>query len=101
MVGAAGILPPLDLTFLWNKELKFEGTAFYGHEDLALLRGPKRVIGGPRRRTFEVALDLLGDTHASLAPLVTHRFPLEAYEKAIDVNLDRREHKSVKAIFEI
>jgi len=91
MVGAAGVLPPLDLTFLWNKELKIEGSAFYGHEEFR----------GTKRRTFEVALDLLGDTHASLASLVTHRFPLEAYEKAIDVNLDRREHKSVKAIFEI
>ncbi|MEO8874361.1 MAG: zinc-binding dehydrogenase [Polyangiaceae bacterium] len=91
MVGAAGVLPPLDLTFLWNKELKFEGSVFYGHEDFA----------GKKRRTFEVALELIESSHALLSPLVTHRFPLEAYEKAIDVNLDRRENKSVKAVFEI
>jgi threonine dehydrogenase-like Zn-dependent dehydrogenase len=91
MVGAAGVLPPLDLTFLWNKELKFEGTVFYGHEEHA----------SKRQRTFDVVLDLLTTSSEGLAPLVTHRFPLEDYEKAIDVNLDRREHKSVKAVFQI
>jgi L-iditol 2-dehydrogenase len=91
MVGAAGVLPPLDLTFLWNKELKIEGSVFYGHEDFK----------GKRQRTFEAALDLLQGTHETLSPLVTHRFALESYEKAIDVNLDRKLHKSVKAVFEI
>ncbi len=91
MVGAAGVLPPLDLTFLWNKELKLEGSAFYGHEEFK----------GKKQRTFEATLDLLQDTHTLLSPLVTHRFALESYEKAIDVNLDRKLHQSVKAVFEI
>ena len=91
MVGAAGVLPPLDMTFLWNKELKFEGTVFYGNEDYKK----------EKRRTFDVVLDLLSDSHDGLAELVTHRFPLEDYARAIDVNLDRREHKSVKAVFKI
>ena len=91
MVGAAGVLPPLDMTFVWNKELKLEGTVFYGNED----------YGREKRRTFDVVLDLLQSSHENLAQLVTHRFPLEEYAKAIDVNLDRREHKSVKAVFTI
>jgi L-iditol 2-dehydrogenase len=91
MVGAAGILPKLDWTFVWNKELKIEGTVFYGHEDWK----------GGRARTFETTLELLASTNAPLAQLVTHRFPLEAYAQAIEVNLDRRVHKSVKAVFAI
>jgi threonine dehydrogenase-like Zn-dependent dehydrogenase len=91
MVGAAGMLPKLDWTFVWNKELKIEGTVFYGHEDWK----------GGCARTFETALELLASTEAPLAQLVTHRIPLEAYAQAIEVNLDRRAHKSVKAVFAI
>lgn len=91
MVGAAGVLPPLDLTFVWNKELKLEGTVFYGHEEHA----------GKRQRTFETTLDLLGGTSRDLASLVTHHFELEDYERAIDANVDRRASKSIKTVFRI
>ncbi|HEX7664871.1 MAG TPA: alcohol dehydrogenase catalytic domain-containing protein [Polyangiaceae bacterium] len=91
LVGAAAVLPPLDLTFLWNKELKFEGTAFYGTEDFR----------GKRQRTFEATLDLMSGTKRELAPLVTHHFALDDYEKAIDANVDRRASKSIKTAFRI
>ena len=56
-----------------------------------------------RARTFEVCLELLTSTPSQekLGALVTHRFPLEDYAKAIEVNLDRRAHKSVKAVFAV
>jgi threonine dehydrogenase-like Zn-dependent dehydrogenase len=50
-------------------------------------------------RTFEATLDLMTTTSAPLAKLVTHRFPLEEYAKAIEVNVDRKKHESVKAVF--
>jgi L-iditol 2-dehydrogenase len=89
LVGAAGILPALDWTFVWQKELKIEGTAYYGVEAWA----------GRRARTFEATLELMTTTGAPLASLVTHKFPLEEYAKAIEVNLDRARHHSVKALF--
>jgi L-iditol 2-dehydrogenase len=91
MVGAAGEVPKIDLTFLWQKELKLEGTVFYAEEEWR----------GRRARTFEAVLELLGTTRAPLASLVTHKFPLERYGEAIDVNLDRQAHRSVKAVFRI
>ena len=91
MVGAAGVLPPIDMTFVWQKELKVEGTVFYGTEDFR----------SRRARTFAVTLELLTSTpaRARLAELVTHHFPLEDYARAIEVNLDRKKHKSVKSVF--
>jgi threonine dehydrogenase-like Zn-dependent dehydrogenase len=89
LVGAAGIVPRLDWTFVWQKELKIEGTAYYGVESWS----------GGRARTFEATLELMSSTRAPLASLVTHRFPLEEYAKAIEVNLDRAAHLSVKALF--
>ena len=91
LVGAAGIVSGLDLTFVWQKELKLEGTVFYGHESWR----------GGRARTFDATLELLASTRAPLASLVTHRFPLEEYAKAIDVNVARGASRSVKAVFAI
>ncbi len=94
LVGAAGVLPSIDWTFVWQKELAIEGTVFYGNEPWK----------GGRARTFDVCLELLsgsGAGRSGLEHLVTHRFPLEEYARAIEVNLDRRQHKSVKAVFAI
>jgi threonine dehydrogenase-like Zn-dependent dehydrogenase len=90
LVGNSGQMA-LDTTFVWNKELKIEGTVFYGNEEFR----------GRRARTFDATLELITSTRAPLARLVTHTFPLEQYAEAIEVNLDRGKHKSVKAAFRI
>jgi threonine dehydrogenase-like Zn-dependent dehydrogenase len=89
LVGAAGVTPTLDLTFLWHKELKVEGTAYYAEEDWK----------GRSARTFEATLELLGSTRAPLAALVTHRYPLGDYARAIEASVHRTAHRSVKAVF--
>jgi L-iditol 2-dehydrogenase len=91
LVGAAGILPSIDMTFVWSHELKIEGTVFYGHEDWK----------GGRARTFEACLELLTTTTAPVASLITQSFPLESYAAAITANLDRRQSRSIKTVFDI
>ena len=91
MVGAAGVVPQIDMTFSWQKELNIEGTVFYGFE----------TYQGRTTRTFDVTLDLLSTTRLPVASLVTHAFPLEHYASAIDANLDRSRHQSVKTVFRI
>jgi L-iditol 2-dehydrogenase len=91
LVGAAGILPKLDMTFVWSRELRIEGTVFYGNEEWK----------GGRARTFEACLELLTTTKFPVASLVTHTFPLESYGVAIAANLDRRESRSIKTVFDV
>ena len=88
LVGAAGVLPKLDLTTVWTREIKLEGSVYYGYEQWK----------DARQRTFALTLELLAGTARPLGALVTHDFPLERYADAIRVNLDRRGSESVKAV---
>ena len=88
LVGAAGVVPGLDLTTLWTREIKLEGTVYYGFEEWR----------GVRARTFAITLELLQSTRRPFGDLVTHKLPLERYEECIRVNLDRRGSRSVKAV---
>jgi L-iditol 2-dehydrogenase len=88
LVGAAGILPNLDLTQLWMKEISIKGSVYYGWENHQ----------GKRQRTFAITRELLEQSGTKVQALVTHSVPLEQYAHAIEVNLDRRTHQSVKSV---
>lgn len=89
MAGCQGVVPKIDLTFVWSRELRVVGTVAYGWCD---------DLEGRRRRTFDVTIDLVADDVDRLRPLITHEFPLDRYTEAIDVSVDRRGTKSVKAV---
>jgi len=87
MVGACGIVPKIDLTNIWAKELDIRGTYFYAPE-------------ANGRHTMDMATELLtGDGARAVDALVTHTFPLEKYEEAIVANIDRGKSKAMKTIF--
>lgn len=91
LVGAPGALGGLDWSFLWSKELRLKGTMCYGVED---------VPGQGRRRTFEIVLDAMTDATLGglLDRLVTHTLPLERYEEAVLINVQRAKHRSMKTL---
>ncbi|HEX6837998.1 MAG TPA: alcohol dehydrogenase catalytic domain-containing protein, partial [Polyangia bacterium] len=87
MVGACGIVPKIDLTNIWAKELDIRGTYFYAPE-------------ANGRHTIDMATELLtGDGARAVDALVTHTFPLEKYQEAIVANIDRGKSKAMKTIF--
>lgn len=90
LVGMPGVPKTVDWTAIWFKELDVKGAYAYGIEE----------HGGARTRTFELALRLLAEKHAELAPLVTHRFPLSEYRRAIHTALLTGRHRSVKTVFD-
>jgi threonine dehydrogenase-like Zn-dependent dehydrogenase len=89
LAGCQGVVPAIDLTFVWSRELALFGTVGYGFAP-----GPD----GARRRTFDLTLDLIAGDEARLAPLVTHVFALEDYAAAIEASVDRRASGSVKVL---
>jgi threonine dehydrogenase-like Zn-dependent dehydrogenase len=88
LVGCAGLQRKLDLTPIWSKELSVVGCSFYAPE-------PSR--GG--QHTIDLALGLLaGDGARPLDELITHTFPLERFEEAVEANIDRARTRSVKTV---
>lgn len=88
LVGAAGVVPGLDLSTVWTREQRIEGTVYYGFE----------TWREQRRRTFDVTLELMAGSSRPLGSLVTHRLPLERYAEAIEVSVNRSASRSIKAV---
>lgn len=89
LVGAPGEIPNLDWTFVWSRELTIVGTLGYGLEDFQ----------GERIRTFDLTMRLMRERPQPLAGLITHRFPLRDFERAMRANLDRAAFRSIKTVF--
>ena len=88
LLGAAGVLPKVDLTLLWYKELRLAGTLGYCYESL----------GGKRRRTFDITRELLTATDRPLEKLVTHRYGLHQFQTALRTCRDRKRADAVKVV---
>jgi threonine dehydrogenase-like Zn-dependent dehydrogenase len=89
LVGMPAIPKTVDWTTIWFKELNVMGVYAYGVEEFR----------GERVRTFELALRFLHEGKVDLKPLVTHRFALADYKRAIQTALATGSHRSVKTVF--
>lgn len=78
--------PKVNWTSIWFKELKVIGTYAYGVEEWR----------GKRLRTFELAIDLLKTNTELFKGFVTHRFPLDQWQKAIQTALHAGKHGAIK-----
>ena len=86
VLGCAGQLRKLDLTFLWAHELRIEGYVGYGTERW----------DGRRLHTFEIVLERMAADPGALADLVTHVFPLRQYRDALRAAYDHRRSEAIK-----
>jgi threonine dehydrogenase-like Zn-dependent dehydrogenase len=80
----------LELTTLWHRETALVGAYAYGTETLP---------GGDRRRTFELAFDLVRE--ADLGRLVTHTYPLDGFKEAIAHAANAGRRGAVKVAFDV
>jgi threonine dehydrogenase-like Zn-dependent dehydrogenase len=91
LVGCAGEVSRLDLSFVWAHELHVTGSYGYAKED--------SIEGEPH--TFELTLALLKERpEYPVAELVTHRFPLSNWREAMRVNLGRSQYGAIKTVFD-
>lgn len=90
VIGCAGEIKKLDLSFLWARELRVRGSVGYGLENW----------GGDRRHTFEIAHDLLLKTRAPLEDMVTHTYPLAQYKDALRAAVNHQRSGAVKVLLQ-
>ena len=91
LVGCAGEIPRLDLSFVWARELDISGSYGYATEH--------SVEGAPH--TFEVVLGLLKSRpDYPVVDLITHVFPLANWRDAMRVNVSRGRYGAMKTVFD-
>jgi threonine dehydrogenase-like Zn-dependent dehydrogenase len=91
LVGTAGTVGPVDLSSLWFRELRLTGSAMYAYGN----------VRGERRRTYQVALDLLARGDFPVSGLLTHTFPLHQYRQVFQTALDKPRHQCVKVAVDL
>jgi threonine dehydrogenase-like Zn-dependent dehydrogenase len=89
MVGMPG-RTQIDLTGLWQREITLAGAYAYGTETLP---------DGGRRRTFDLAFELVGA--ADLGRLVSATYPLTRFEDAIAHAADAGARGAVRIAFDL
>lgn len=89
MLGCAGSVRNLDLSFLWSRELTVHGFVGYGTE----------IFEGEDLHTFEITQKFMKKSLDILSLVVTHEFSLEDYQKAINTTRNKAQTGAIKAIF--
>jgi len=89
LVGSAFMPVRLGWTPIWFSEIEIKGSWVYGTE----------LYKGKEIHTFQLALDLMAEGRVELAPLVTHRFQLDDYKRALAAVTNKGRSEVVKAVF--
>jgi L-iditol 2-dehydrogenase len=89
LLGLAAVPEGIDWAPIFLKEIALRSSYVYGLE----------TWQGRRVRTMQLALDLMAEGKVDLAPLVTHRFRLEDYRRALGMVTRKSRHRLVKAVF--
>ena len=91
LLGTTAGLGRVDFSSLWFRELRLTGSFVY-----ALSRHQGRQV-----RTYQLAVDLLGQGDYPLKGLLSHTFPLQDYRQAFAVAFDKKLHQTVKVALDL
>lgn len=88
LLGTAGQIP-VDWSFVWSKELRILGAYGYGQEESG-------------EHTFDIALRDLGRQEAQRAQaIVTHRYRLEDYRRALREHISGGSDRPLRGVFDL
>ncbi|MFX0105486.1 MAG: zinc-binding dehydrogenase [Candidatus Hodarchaeota archaeon] len=79
----------IDWTPLFIKEIVIIPSNTFGSE----------IIDGKRKRSLQIALDLVSSGQIDVGDFITHKFALENYKEALEVASNKSEHNSIKVAF--
>ncbi len=88
LLGLAAVPRGVDWTPVWLREIAIHGGFAYASEH----------VDGRAVRSMDLAMEMLASGSVDLRPLITHRFPLTEFARALEVALDKRRHRAVKVL---
>jgi threonine dehydrogenase-like Zn-dependent dehydrogenase len=75
----------IDYTPIWHQEVYVTGTNCHATE-------------ANGQTSFEIAAGLLLENKVSIDGIITHRFPMDNYQEAVDMFLSKGQHEAVKIV---
>ncbi|MFW9880728.1 MAG: zinc-binding dehydrogenase [Candidatus Thorarchaeota archaeon] len=88
LIGQPAILE-IDWTPLFIKEIHLIASNTFGSE----------IIDGNKKRTLQIALDLISSGQVDVSDFITHKFSLENYKEALEVASQKNKFNSLKVVF--
>ncbi len=93
VVGVSLHLMHLDLTPVWYQEVDLIGTLAHGSETWP-------VGTQSRHSTFAIATEMIVLGQLNSTQLITHRFPLSEYQRALTTATNKADSRAIKVIFD-
>jgi L-iditol 2-dehydrogenase len=91
LLGMPGIAKGVDWSSIFVHELEIKGAYIYDHAE---------SYQGKTWKTFDLAIDLMANGKIDLGWMVTHKFHLNDYKRALTMMGSRGENQAIKAVFE-
>jgi threonine dehydrogenase-like Zn-dependent dehydrogenase len=91
LVGLPGIAKGVDWSAIFSQELTLIANTEYGHAER---------FQGKTWSAFGLALDLMAKGKADLSWMVSRRYALKEYKRALNEFADKKRHPIIKAVFE-
>ena len=79
----------IDWTPIIAKEITITGTNIFSYDEYE----------GERKRTLQIALDLIASGKADVKEFITHKFSLDQYKEALEIATYKNKHDAVKVVF--
>ena len=90
-VGEPGVVKNLDWTPIFTQDLAVKAAYLYNHIE---------EYNGERRKTFDIAIELMNNGVVDLGWMVSHKFNLSDYKKAFMVVENKKRESAIKVAFE-
>jgi threonine dehydrogenase-like Zn-dependent dehydrogenase len=91
VVGMPGLTFGIDWAPIFDNEITVTASYTYNHAN---------IWQGQTRSTFAIALEMMEKEGLDLSWMITHRYPLTAFDQALRENFNKRQHPVIKAVFE-
>jgi len=90
LVGVPGIAKNVDWSAIFASELELKAAYVYNHAE---------NYGGRTWRAFDLVLDLMSKKQLDLSWMVTHKFALDDYSQALQLQMHRAKNHSIRSVF--